>query len=160
MTMDDCTKDHVPALAAGQRAQPAYRSPASSEVRARGYLRGCLCACTLLAGLLGRPALADTFSAVSYDAAQNELVITMSYDGSNPNHAFTLRWGTCSVGRSGIQSVPVEVLDNQWQDTTTQTYSKTTHFSLDAMPCRPARLSLRTAPRFHTTIMIPAAAAP
>jgi hypothetical protein len=45
---------------------------------------------------VGRPApqmsLADNFVNVYYDAAADNLVVTMSYRGTNPDHTFTLRW--------------------------------------------------------------------
>jgi hypothetical protein len=48
-----------------------------------------------------------------------------------------------------------EVLDSQWQDTETNNYRKTTRFSLASLDCRPAKLTLRTAPRFYYTLPIP-----
>jgi len=33
---------------------------------------------------------------------------------------------------------------------------KTTRFSLADLPCRPVKLTLRTAPRFYVTLQIPA----
>jgi hypothetical protein len=36
-------------------------------------------------------------------------------------------------------------------------FDRTTRFDLTGMPCRPAKLTLRTAPRFVYAIQIPAA---
>jgi hypothetical protein len=37
-----------------------------------------------------------------------------------------------------------------------QPFKKTTRFSLADLPCRPVKLTLRTAPRFYVTLQIPA----
>jgi hypothetical protein len=42
---------------------------------------------------MSRPASADNFGHSYYDRATNELVVTMLYGGTNPNHKFTLKWG-------------------------------------------------------------------
>ena len=84
-------------------------------------------------------------------------VITVNYSGTNPQHTFSLQWGSCQdVPGSDVHQVAVEVLDNQWRDEARQAFSKTIRFSLDGIPCRPAKLTLRIAPRFITTLMIPA----
>ena len=102
-------------------------------------------------------ARADVFSKVHYDKNTNQLVVTMSYRGTNPNHNFTLKWGECQANQSGdLPGVTAEVLDDQYQDLAQQSYKKTTHFDLGAMPCgRPAVVTLRTAPRFFYTLTIP-----
>lgn len=112
----------------------------------------------MLSGFLPAASLADDFARASYEASADELVVTVNYSGTNPQHTFSLQWGPCQdVPGSDVHQVAVEVLDNQWQDEARQTFSKTVRFSLDDMPCRPAKLTLRIAPRFITTLMIPAA---
>src|ERR1700733_7217991 len=92
--------------------------------------------------LLPATVLADDFVHASYDSSSDELIVTVNYSGTNPQHTFSLQWGPC-------QDVP--------DDEARQTFSKTTRFPLDGIPCRPAKLTLRIAPRFITTLMIPAA---
>ncbi len=113
-----------------------------------------------LALLLGPRARADNFVRVAFDPLKDQLVITMGYRGTNPNHIFSLRWGQCvQTPDPSAPELDAEVLDSQWQDQAQQDYRKTTRFNLDGMPCRPAKLTLRTAPRFFYTLPIPAAAA-
>jgi hypothetical protein len=50
--------------------------------------------------------------------------------------------------------VAVEVLDDQWRDQAQREFKKTVRFSLADMPCRPAKVTLRTAPRFTYTVVI------
>jgi len=102
-------------------------------------------------------ARADNFGRVRYDAQSDQLVVTMIYRGSNPNHAFSLKWGKCQANQSGeMPGVTLEVLDDQFDDPAQQDYRKTVLFSLAELPCRrPVKLTLRTAPRFFYTLTIP-----
>jgi hypothetical protein len=109
------------------------------------------------ASMLPHTLYADNFEKVYYDHTTDELVVTMSYSGSNPDHGFSLKWGECLPDQSGgLPGVTAEVLDDQFQDRALKDYQKTTRFSLSALPCsRPARVTLRTAPRFFYTLTIP-----
>ncbi len=102
------------------------------------------------------PARADDFAGARYDAVKDQLVVTMVYRGTNPDHVFSLHWGECS-DRSGADEpdLSVEILDSQWQDAARQSFKKTTRFDLSNMPCRPAKVTMRSAPRFFYTISIP-----
>jgi hypothetical protein len=113
----------------------------------------------LLAWMFADSAQADTFSRVIYDNRKDELVITMRYRGTNPDHTFSLRWGPCvETAHSPLREVVVEVLDSQGQDEERADFKKTTRFGLTDLSCRPAALTLRTAPRFFYTLLIPSAA--
>ncbi len=101
-------------------------------------------------------AQADTFSRVYYDARTDELVVSMKYSGTSPNHRFTLQWGQCQdVNGSKLHELDAEVLDSQWQDEALRPFKKTVRFSLADILCRPAKVTLRTAPRFIYTVLIP-----
>ncbi len=109
------------------------------------------------AGALFDVAHGDTFSKVYYDARSDELVVTMVYRGTNPDHTFSLKWGACqTLANAGEPEIVAEVLDSQWQDVASQPFKKTTRFGLADLPCRPVKLTLRTAPRFYVTLQIPA----
>jgi hypothetical protein len=111
----------------------------------------------LASALLSANAQADNFGRIGYDKLSDRLIVTMIYRGSNPNHNFSLKWGECQANQSGsLPGVAVEVLDDQFGDVEQQDYRKTVRFSLAGMPCpRPVALTLRTAPRFFTTLTIP-----
>ena len=105
--------------------------------------------------LLAPAAFADNFGSVVYDRKNDQLVVTMLYRGTNPNHKFSLKWGACETKQSGtLPGVTVEVLDDQYEDTEQQDFKKTTHFSLTHLPCRPVIVTLRSAPRFFYTLTI------
>ena len=81
----------------------------------------------------------------------------MIYSGTDSKHTFTLQWGQCQdVNGSKLHAVAADVLDSQWQDEHFRPYEKTVRFSLAGIPCRPAKVTLRTAPRFIYTVLIPA----
>ncbi len=110
----------------------------------------------LAAAAIGGAARADNFANVYYDASKDQLVVTLFYRGTNPDHRFTLKWGECKASADGTgHEIVAEVLDSQWQDGESDNYKKTTRFSLASLECRPAKLTLRTAPRFYYTLQIP-----
>jgi hypothetical protein len=110
----------------------------------------------LVAMLAGPAAHADNFSRVYYDAKSDQLVVVMIYRGTNPDHVFSLKWGECQGPPPGnLPEVSVEVLDDQFQDAARHDFKKTTRFNLSELKCRPAKVTLRTAPRFYYTVVIP-----
>jgi hypothetical protein len=110
----------------------------------------------LAALLLPLGSHADSFSKAYYDARTDQLVVSMTYGGTNSNHTFTLQWGQCQdVNGTNLHGVAAQVLDSQWQDEALRPYKKTVRFSLTDIPCRPAKVTLRTAPRFIYTVLVP-----
>jgi hypothetical protein len=129
------------------------RDQRGRDVHAR--LRGC-CRAAALYLLALSAAQAATFSSVQYDPNTNELVVTMVYDGTNPNHQFSVQWGTCRpLGDDGNHQIVANVLDSQWDDTAQQPFTTTVRFSLAGVNCRPATITLRTAPRYEYTLQVP-----
>jgi hypothetical protein len=106
---------------------------------------------------LVRSAEGDNFGRIYYDGKTDQIVVTMLYRGTNPNHHFTLKWGPCQPDQSGgLPGVTAEVLDDQFDDRALNDYQRTKRFSLANLPCaRPASVTLRTAPRFFYTLTIP-----
>ncbi len=118
----------------------------------------------LLAFMLGAAAVtsseiawATRFANVYYDPATDQLVVTMMYSGTNPNHTFSLKWGRCKAANDGgMAQISANVIDSQWQDAEQNDYQKTTRFNLGKLQCRPAKVTLRSAPRFIYILRIPA----
>jgi len=117
----------------------------------------CWAATVCAALLVGRSAQADNFGRVYYDGKTDQLVVTMIYRGTNPDHTFTLKWGACQADQAGaLPGVTAEVLDDQFNDRAVMNYRTIKRFSLADLPCaRPASVTLRTAPRFFYTLTIP-----
>jgi hypothetical protein len=114
---------------------------------------------TLALGLTPPASYADNFQKVSYDASTDELVISVSYRGTNADHQFSVKWGPCVDGDDGRHTIVGELLDQQFQDAARKNYKKTVRIGLSDLECRPAAVTLRTAPRFYATLTIPARAA-
>src|SRR5271168_2707396 len=91
---------------------------------------------------------ADNFGNIHYDKKADQLVVTMLYRGTNPNHKFSLKWGDCQANQSGsLPGATAEVLDDQFDDQAQQDFKKTVHFGLEGLPCsRPVSVTLRSAP--------------
>jgi hypothetical protein len=119
-----------------------------------------LCALAPLGGVVATSprASADNFGSSHYDRATNELVVTILYGGTNPNHGFTLKWGSCELDESGhrLPLVNGEILDDQFNDAEERQYSTVRRFSLADMPCpRPAIVTVSTAPGASFELVIP-----
>jgi hypothetical protein len=141
------------------RASLAKSTPPSRRVRSAPG--ACLSASFLLvvASLPG-PAMADNFADVHYDAGDDALVVTMQYRGTNPDHRFSLRWGRCTdAPKGGGRQIVAEVIDSRWRDAAQRDFVTTTRFPLHDVNCRPAKVTLRSAPRFYATVQVPARAA-
>ena len=135
--------------AIGRGRSATSGSTASARVRPYG-LAGALCM------LLTTAPEAATFSAVDFDSARNELIVTMTYDGSNPDHHFSVQWGTCrKLGNEGNHQIVATLLDDQWEDTAQQAFTTIVHVSLAGVNCHPALVTLRTAPKYEYNVQIP-----
>jgi hypothetical protein len=110
-----------------------------------------------LSVLAATASYAAAFSSVAYDPKTDELVVTMSYQGTNPDHQFSVQWGDCqTVGEDGnTHQIVGVVLDSQWNDDALRAFTRTVRFSLAGLNCRPATVTLRSAPRFEYTLQIP-----
>lgn len=117
--------------------------------------------CSVLGLTLSCLASADTFRDVHYEARTDELVARMIYRGTNPNHNFTLQWDVCHGAHDSGQpyEIAAEVMDDQWDNAALEPFDKTVRFSLSNLTCRPAKVTLRTAPRFFYTVYVPPAPA-
>jgi hypothetical protein len=104
-----------------------------------------------LATIQSHVALADNFIDAYYDAQTDQLVVTISYRGTNPNHKFSLQWGECKELPDGTgKEIVADVIDSQALDVERDDFQKTRRFHLTSQRCRPAKVTLRTAPRFFT----------
>jgi hypothetical protein len=115
----------------------------------------------LALGIFAKPHVsrADNFQKAFYDPTTDELVIVVLYRGTNPDHQFTLKWGPCIDRGDNQHEIVAELLDQQSQDAARKDYRKTVRISLAGMDCRPAAVTLRTAPRFYYTLTVPERAA-
>jgi hypothetical protein len=102
-------------------------------------------------------ASAEAFGDVAYDAKTDELVVTMLYSGTNPDHGFSLEWGKCTTHPDGSTDVTAEVIDSQGRDAVSQEFRKTVRLSLAGLACRPATVTLHSWPSAFISVQVPAA---
>jgi hypothetical protein len=104
--------------------------------------------------------MAATFGPVHYDPNRDQLIVTMSYDGTNSSHHFSIKWGTCRKGeqldRPAHQTISVNILDDDHNDSAKGPYTETIRLPLANVSCRPATVTLWTPPNFSISVEIPA----
>lgn len=105
-------------------------------------------------------AMAANFGPVRYDPSGNQLIVTMLYQGTTPNHHFSIQWGPCrklndQLHGPGHQIIDLGVLDDQGNDAAINSYTEVVRVSLAGLSCRPATVTLWTPPHFTTGIDIP-----
>lgn len=104
--------------------------------------------------------MADTFGPVHYDRKSDQLIVTMIYDGTNPNHNFSIQWGRCrkvvdQLHEPAHQIINLGILDDQGNDAARRSYTKTVRVPLAGLSCRPATVTLWTPPNQYTSLDIP-----
>lgn len=117
---------------------------------------------TVAVAMATAAAMADSFGPVRYDPKSDQLIVTMIYDGTNPDHHFSIQWDPCrKLDQPGAPAhqIAVSIIDDQGNDTAGKSYTKTISVPLAALSCRPARVTLVTQPNIsalgRTTLDIP-----
>lgn len=118
------------------------------------------CIAIVLAVVTPASAMADAFGPVSYDPQSDQIIVTMIYEGTNPNHHFTFQWGRChkridQPGQPAHQIINLGILDDQGNDAATRSYRETIKVPLAGISCRPATVTLWTSPKQYTRVDIP-----
>ena len=124
-------------------------------------LRGCwLIAVAIAMATSNAAVMAATFGPVRYDPSGDQLIVTMIYDGTKPNHHFSIQWDSCRKGEQldqpAHQTIGVNILDDDHNDAGKKTYTETIRVPVATLSCRPATVTLWTPPNFFTSVDIPA----
>lgn len=119
-----------------------------------------LIACAALAIMSAAVGKADTIGPVRYDASGNQLIVTISYDGANPNHRFSIRWGRCRKLRDQIHGparkiINLGIVDDQGDDAARKNYVEVVRVPLAGLSCRPAAVTVRTSPDSYASLATP-----
>ena len=115
---------------------------------------------TAALAVVSRAAMADTFGPVRFDSKSDAIVVTMRYEGTNPNHHFSIHWGPCRKLRDQLHGpapkfIDLGVIDDQGNDAAQRSYTRTLRIPLTGMACRPATVNLWTSYNQHASIHIP-----
>ena len=126
----------------------------------RKWMSGSLIAFTVMTVTATTAVMADAFGPVHYNPKRDQIVVTMIYDGTNPNHHFSIQWGRCHKLHDQLQGparkiINVGLLDEQGNDAATKRYTKIVRVPLAGLSCRPATVTLWTPPNQYTRIVIP-----
>jgi hypothetical protein len=124
---------------------------ASARLPRFRHLRPFRLTASVVAMVLAVPAaMADSFGSVRYDAAGDQLIVTMVYEGTNSHHHFSVQWGECQSldhhPGAPPNQIGIQVLDDQGNDAAERQYTETLRIPLASLSCKPARVTLLTEP--------------
>ena len=132
-------------------------SALSGQRRLENFRSCLLIAVAVAMATVNATVMAATFGAVRYDPSGDQLIVTMIYDGTKPNHHFSIHWDTCRKDDQPVrQTIGVNILDDDYNDAATKTYTETLTVPIATLSCRPATVVLWTPPRSTTSVDIPA----
>lgn len=103
------------------------------------------------------PAAAITVTALTYDPGKDQLILTINYRGTNPDHQFNVQWDTCKKLDEERMQILGLLVDNQPNDLARQDFTKPMRIDLRDFSCRPAKVTIRTSAGFFTSVDVPAA---
>jgi len=135
----------------------------SGQLRHRRWLSlrraGAILAWVLLSPLLAMPsqAMAQTILDAYYSASQDALVVEIAYQGTNPNHEFSLVWDGCQQAGEGRHVAVARLIDDQGNDVAKTDFRVRRRLSLAGLTCRPAEVTIRLGPVSNRTVSVPAA---
>lgn len=100
--------------------------------------------------LLPGAAWAPDLLRAAYDARSDELVVSIAYRGTSPDHDFVVQWGRCRDG-----GVAGRLIDRQGGEPARSAFRVTQRLSLRDLPCRPAVVTLRLGRVSHMSVHVP-----
>ena len=126
----------------------------------RKWMSGSLIAFIVMMVTATTAVMADAFGPVHFDPKSDQIIVTVIYDGTNPNHHFSIQWGRCHKLHDQLQGpareiINVGILDDQGNDAATKRYTKVVRVPLAGLSCRPVTVTLWSPPNSYTTLDIP-----
>lgn len=101
-------------------------------------------------------AAAISVTTLTYDAPKDQLVMTIAYRGTNPDHQFRVQWDKCTRLDDERMQILGLLVDDQPNDLARQEFTKPLHIELRDFSCRPSKATIRTSAGFFTSVDIPA----
>jgi hypothetical protein len=101
-------------------------------------------------------AQAQTLMEAVFDAGNDALSVEIAYRGTHPNHEFSLDWSSCQQTPDGKRTTVARLVDGQGDDVAREDYRVRRSFSLAALECRPADVTVRLGPVSNRTVHVPA----
>ena len=100
--------------------------------------------------------MGQTILDAGYVASADQLVVEIAYEGTHPDHDFSLAWDACQASSDGRRSIVARLIDNQGSDVARTEYRVRRRFDLAGLDCRPADVTLRLGPVSNRTVFVPA----
>ena len=114
-------------------------------------------ACSLLMLLYCSSASAISVNSLVYDEAKDQLVMTIGYRGTNPDHKFSVQWSECKrLGDTRSQILGL-LIDSQPDDQARQEFTQEFKVDLSTLTCRPSQVTIRTSAGFFMSVDVPEA---
>lgn len=100
-------------------------------------------------------ATAADIRSARYDKRADVIIIEVAYRGTHPRHEFEVRWGECGNGTT--RGVAGRVIDRHGKDEAKEGYVVRERIALNALPCRPAMVTLRLGRSSLARVFVPPA---
>ena len=101
-------------------------------------------------------AAATNVTSLDFDARTDTLIVEIAYRGTHGNHAFSIAWGECRPLDDDRYQIYGLLLDGDENDRAIENFSAQLKVDMAAHPCRPAKVTIRTAAGFNRSIDVPA----
>jgi hypothetical protein len=101
-------------------------------------------------------AAAIAVTKLSYDAPKDQLVMTIAYRGTNPDHQFRVQWDKCAKLDEERMQILGLLIDDQPNDLARQEFTKPMRIDLRDFTCRPSKVTIKTSAGFFTSVDVPA----
>lgn len=112
-------------------------------------------AIALFALLFGAPAWAVNVSSLVYDAAEDQLILTIAYRGTHANHNFSVQWDECKRLDDQRSQILGLLVDSAPDDLARKDFRTQIEVDLASFPCRPSKVTIRTSAGLFTSVDIP-----
>ncbi|WP_129644932.1 hypothetical protein [Peristeroidobacter agariperforans] len=103
------------------------------------------------------PAAAVSVTALTYDPGKDQLVMTIAYRGTNPDHQFRVAWDACRQLDDERMQILGLLVDSQPDDLAREEFTTPLHIDLRDFSCRPSKVTIRTSAGFFASVDVPAA---
>lgn len=123
-------------------------------MRRTRYAASCI---TVVALFFATYAMSMNIVDASFDDNTDELVFTVLYRGTHPNHVFSIRWEECRRMSDGHLEILGIVQDSDPKDPAQKDFEKIERISMTDFSCRPAVVTIGApSPVYRRSVKIPA----
>ncbi len=132
--------------------------PRRAGHRPRSWLPRALLLAALVGLGLAPLARATNLLELRYEPRTDALLATIAFRGTHRHHDFSVTWGECreSLKEPTQKEIGGLIVDAHGSDFAREDYVVVARFDLSGLPCRPARITLRTSTGATRTVDVSA----